>query len=174
MIQFLKSIEALWPQVISFGTALTGAFLVMMFFWTAGVIVAKIFMRLAAKDADRRDAFILLAKAIKTSLVIFGIVSALGTIGVDVTAIIAGMGLTGFALGFALKDMLSSAVAGFMILINRPFSAGDRIKVGDSEGIVETIDLRYTTLADNGKHFLIPNSAVLSSTVTVVSRKNPK
>ena len=69
------------------------------------------------------------ARAVRTTLIVIGFISALGTLGIDVTAMVAGLGLTGFALGFALKDVLSNAVAGVLILFYRPFALGDRIVV---------------------------------------------
>lgn len=168
------TIDFFWSHGVFCVTALVGALLVFVAFWIAGAIGYRIMKRIAEKDTERRDVFILLAKATKALLLIFGIVTALGTVGVDVTAVIAGMGLTGFALGFALKDMLSNAVAGFMLLLCRPFSVGEQIKVTDVEGSVKAIDLRYTTLSHNDKVFLIPNSTVLNSPVTVLSRKNLK
>ena len=50
-----------------------------------------------------------------------GVITALGTIGVDVTGLVAGFGLTGFAVGFAMKDALANLLAGVMILLYRPF-----------------------------------------------------
>ena len=53
---------------------------------------------------------------------VFGVVTALGTIGVDVSAfVVAELGLTGFALGFDLKDILANVVSGVLILLSRPF-----------------------------------------------------
>ena len=53
----------------------------------------------------------------KLSLIVFGLVTALGTAGVNVSALVAGLGLTGFALGFAFRDVLSNLLAGVLILL---------------------------------------------------------
>jgi small conductance mechanosensitive channel len=94
-----------------------------------------------------------------------GSVTALGTVGINVSALVAGLGLTGFALGFGLKDILSNLVSGILILLYRPFSIHDRISVGGMEGIVTDIDLRYTRLEKEGKAFLIPNSMLITNTI---------
>lgn len=96
------------------------------------------------------------------------IISALGTPGIDVSAIVTGLGLTGFALGFALKDAISNILAGSLILIYRPFNRNDTIKVANNEGVVEEIDLRYTTLKAEGKKILIPNATLLTNIVIVI------
>lgn len=158
------------PLLMAFGARLGVAVLVFLAFWVAAAIVRSAIMRVAARDALRRDALRLLAGGGRAVLLVFGAVIALSTLGLDVTAVIAGLGLTGFALGFALRDVLSSAVAGLLILLNRPFLNGDRIRVGDFEGTVLSTDLRYTLLDSGDRHFLVPNATVLNSAVTVITR----
>ena len=69
----------------------------------------------------------LLARAAKIALITLGAVTALGNLGVDVSAIVVGLGLTGFALGFALRDTISNLLAGVLILLYSPFEIGNRI-----------------------------------------------
>jgi small-conductance mechanosensitive channel len=92
----------------------------------------------------------------------------MGTLGVNVGAMIAGLGLVGFALGFALKDLLSNFLAGLLILIYNPFVRGDRITVSGNEGQVIEINLRYTVLQEQDKRALIPNSILFSNPVIVL------
>lgn len=77
---------------------------------------------------------------------IVGRTRAHGPLGVNITGIVAGLGLTGFALGFALKDSIANLLAGVLILLYRPFDIGDRADVGGLSGHVVKIDLRYTEL----------------------------
>jgi small-conductance mechanosensitive channel len=77
------------------------------------------------------------------------------------------LGLTGFALGFALKDSLANLLAGAMILFYRPFRRGAHITVSGLEGVVKDIDLRYTTLVMNERRILLPNSTLLTNPVIV-------
>jgi small-conductance mechanosensitive channel len=62
----------------------------------------------------------LLASIARVGLLILGFVTALGTLGVNITGIVAGLGLTGFALGFALRDSIANLLAGVLILLFRP------------------------------------------------------
>jgi small conductance mechanosensitive channel len=66
--------------------------------------------------------------------------------GVNVSALVAGLGLTGFALGFAFRDVLSNFLSGVLLLLFRPFRVGNHISINDLEGEVVSIDLRYTVL----------------------------
>ena len=104
------------------------------------------------------------------TLLVVGAVSALGTMGVDVSALVAGLGLTGFALGFALKDTISNALSGILVMIYRPFHIGDLISFTDLEGTVREINLRYTVLEAEDKTILIPNSSLFTNPVKVLKK----
>ena len=80
----------------------------------------------------------------------------------------AGLGLTGFALGFALKDTISNLLSGILILLYQPFKIGNTIKVSGYEGDVVSIDLRYTELNSEGNKILIPNSKLFTDPITVL------
>jgi small conductance mechanosensitive channel len=114
----------------------------------------------------------LFSKMLKVSVILLGLITALGTIGVDVTALVAGFGITGFAVAFALQDAISNLLAGVMIMIYRPFKENDIIKVFDAgacyHGRIIEIDLRYTHVEEADGVVLIPNSIVLNNAVTKV------
>jgi small-conductance mechanosensitive channel len=90
-----------------------------------------------------------------------------------VSALVAGLGLTGFALGFALQDVISNVLAGIMILMNRPFRRGNYIKVGNHEGTVIDMDLRYTSLQKDNLKILIPNSTLFKEAITILMPTAP-
>jgi small-conductance mechanosensitive channel len=144
-------------------------------FWLAGVLLRAFFGRLSQR-ADFNTAFILrlAGRTSSIALTVFGAITALGTMGINVSALVAGLGLTGFALGFALKDILSNLVAGVLILLYRPFRVNDYILVAGNEGVVTEIDLRYTTLQKEGQIFLIPNSVLFTNSIGVVKSKGRK
>jgi len=112
---------------------------------------------------------ILLARILNITLIIVGLITALGTLGVDVSAIVAGLGLTGFALGFALKDSISNLLSGILILFYQPFKIGNSIKIAGFEGTVVAIDLRYTELSSESLKILIPNSKLFTDPITVIN-----
>lgn len=134
-------------------------------------ILARIIKRIITNNAERlrldRSLTSLLARTSSITLIIFGTVTALGTLGVNVSALVAGIGLTGFAIGFALKDTISNFLSGVLILLYRPFEKGNRIKISGYEGIVIAIDLRYTELESEGNKILIPNAKLFTDAITV-------
>ena len=87
--------------------------------------------------------------------------------GINVSALVASLGLTGFTLGFALRDAISNLLAGVLILLYRPFRIGECIKVAGLEGRVVALDLRYTTIQEDGRRHLIPNQTPYTNPVTV-------
>ena len=92
---------------------------------------------------------------------------ATSALGFDPQALATALGLTGVALGFALKDILSNFVSGILILMMRPFEIGDQIVVGETEGSVERIHLRATQIRTyDGRAVLVPNGEVFTSRVT--------
>lgn len=166
--------EQLWPKILGMLTAFGGAVAVFAAFWVAASITRSVILRMADRDTARRDVLTLLANAARWGIIGFGVVTMLGTLGVDVTGLIAGLGLTGFALGFALKDIVSSLMAGLLILLNRPFVSGDVIAVTGITGRVAAIDLRYTEVVDTeGNRHLIPNANVLANVVMVKPASSP-
>lgn len=154
--------------LLSMSSRVGGALLVFAGFWIASLIVPPLLGRVGKRTPAHHAALLELGgQCAKIAWRVFGVVSALGTLGVDVSALVAGLGLTGFALGFALKDVISNVLAGVLILFYRPFGRGDHITSAGMEGLVTNIDLRYTTLLAGDKRILIPNSNLLTNAIVV-------
>lgn len=82
--------------------------------------------------------------------------------------IFASLGIGSVALGFAFKDILQNWIAGFFILVRRPFHRGDQIKIGDIEGTVQAVETRATLVKTySGRLVIIPNSDIYTRSVTV-------
>ena len=96
---------------------LAGGLLVFLFFYLSSIVSRWLLIRIGEKRGDTTGIYILISGVSKAALNIFGAVTALGTLGVDVSALVAGLGLTGFAVGFAIKDILSNVIAGFLIIM---------------------------------------------------------
>ena len=125
--------------------------------------------RLKRRDVLNEQLYAILSGSARGGLLIVGTLTALGTLGVDVSAIVAGLGLAGFAVGFALKDIISNFVAGVMLVVYRPFVERDYIVMTTVEGTVEAITLRHTRLRapDNKGVVLIPNANLFANPIVV-------
>ena len=152
---------ALWMPRIG------GAALIFLLFLFSANMLKKIVLQAADKVKFDKNLTILLGRVTRVSLILFGFITALGTLGVDVSALVAGLGLTGFALGFALKDTISNILSGVMVLLYRPFDVGNQIEVAGHRGMVVSIDLRYTALEYENNKILIPNSKLFTTPIIV-------
>jgi len=102
-----------------------------------------------------------LAKLLRLSVLITGVLIALPTLGIEITALLAAGGVGGIAIGFAAQDLLSNFFGGLMIYLDRPFAIGDWIRSPDREieGTVEHIGWRLTIVRTFDKRPLyVPNS----------------
>jgi len=143
-------------------------FIVIIFFILAK-LVKNIILKLARKLEFDPHLTKFFAQISRIVLTLFGVITALGTIGINISALVAGLGLTGFALGFAFKDTISNILSGVLILLYRPFKMNDKIKVAGFEGTVISVDLRYTKLDSEEGTVLIPNSKCFTDPVVVYS-----
>lgn len=163
----------LLQQATAFSSKLGAGILIFAAFWLGSLVLKKVVCALGrGGDTSRQDLINLVGQIAKSALLTFGVVTALGTAGVNVSALVAGLGLTGFALGFAFRDALSNVLAGFLIMFYRPFRRGERIAVVGCEGVVSKIDLRYTTLEGDQAQYLIPNSTLFTNTISL--HRKPK
>ena len=168
-----KLLAQLEYQVTAWAPKIGMAIVVFAAFMIASSVARYFIVRVAASRADANLNFVLRmgGEVVSTALLLFGAVTALGTVGVNVSALVAGLGLTGFALGFAMKDILSNLMSGVLILLYRPFSVNDHITVTGLDGLVTEIDLRYTRLEKGDQTFLIPNSLLITNTIGLIQVK---
>lgn len=98
---------------------------------------------------------------------VIGIVSGLNSIGFEVSAILAGLGIGGMAMALASQDTVANIFGGIVVLTQRPFKVGERIEVGGVNGWVQKIGLRNTTVANwYGRLVQIPNKHFTDGIVT--------
>jgi small conductance mechanosensitive channel len=114
--------------------------------------------------------------AISTSkkiVMLLGILVALSQLGIDIGPMLAGLGVAGFVIGFALKDTLSNFASGMMILVYRPFDVGDAVEVDGVVGKVKAMTLVSTTvLTFDNQQLMIPNNNIWGNTIkNITARK---
>jgi small-conductance mechanosensitive channel len=148
---------------------IAGVIAIIIIFYVISKIVKKAILKMTERLNIDNNLSSFLARTSSIILFFLGLVTALGTLGINVSALVAGLGLTGFALGFALKDTISNLLSGVLILLYQPFKIGNTIKISGYQGRVVTIDLRYTELAQEGDKVLIPNSKLFKDPITVIN-----
>jgi len=167
----VNALDELLKKVVEALPAIASGAAVIVGFWLGALLLQAVASRLSRRARlDEAGLASLVTALVFWSVLGFGLVTGFGTMGINISALVASLGLTGFALGFALRDAISNLLAGVLILLYRPFHIGDYIKVAGLEGRVIALDLRYTTIQDKGARHLIPNQTLYTNPVTVVER----
>ena len=140
----------------------------------ASIYLAKLLSNLLKRVLKRRGAdlevTLLLATFVRWSIIVAGSITALQRF-FDVTAFLAGLGILGFTIGFALQNIMQNFVSGVILLIEQPFDVGDAVELNGYGGTVLTISLRTTEMRTfDGLIIMIPNADVLSNAITNYTR----
>jgi small conductance mechanosensitive channel len=133
--------------------------------------VAKAIKKLIQKLMSKRDLDPTIVGFVSNlayiALMAFIIIAAMGQLGIQTTSFIAVIGAAGLAIGLAFQGSLSNFAAGFLMILFRPFKAGDFIEGGGSAGIVEEIQVFTTKLkTPDNKIIIVPNSKMMGDNIT--------
>ena len=109
-------------------------------------------------------------------MVVIGLLIALGQVfGVNVTALIGGLGIGGLAVAFAAKESLENLLASFTIFLDQPFGVGDLVTAGTVSGTVEKIGFRSTRLRTAEKSYLtVPNKSMIDKPLDNLSLRTAR
>lgn len=133
----------------------------------AGKMVKKLL-----KNRGRQNFGEILGGFLRWTLTLVGLMISLTIISPNLSPadLIAGLGVSSVAIGFAFKDILQNWLAGILILMRQPFELGDQIVVNGFEGTVERIETRATIIRKyNGERIVVPNSEIYTNSVNVIT-----
>lgn len=154
--------DKLIEYVISHAGALISAAVVVLVGFMMARWIGRLMDRWLTRKAMEQPMRTLLVRIVRLIVVVLALVVALGTAGMDVTALIAGVGVAGVGVGLALQGVLGNLVAGLTIIFTKPFRVGEYIEIVGVQGQVRTIELFSTTLlhADRSR-VVIPNRKIV-------------
>ena len=140
--------------------------------------IARIVSNLLRRVLNRRKAPAgvthILAQLALWTIIVAGTITALQRF-FDVTAFLAGLGILGFTIGFALQDIMKNFASGIILLLQQPFHVGETIGVKGFDGTILAIDLRATEMrATDGRLVILPNADVLANPIINYSRANQR
>ena len=145
------------------------ALLVQAGYWGDGVVtfwIRRTARRKLDEDADAATSLTALGFVAKIAIWAIVLLLALDNFGIDITALIAGLGIGGIAIALAVQNILGDLFASLSIIVDKPFVIGDFIIVGDLMGTVERIGLKTTRVRSlSGEQIIFSNSDLLSSRV---------
>lgn len=117
----------------------------------------------------------IMRKGIRAVIWIMGIIIGMDNLGIDITAMIAGLGIGGLALALAAQDMVKNIFGGIMIFLDKPFKIGERIQIDGFDGTVEEVGLRSTRVRTlEGRLLIINNSTFSDNTVINVTAEHTR
>jgi MscS family membrane protein len=110
-------------------------------------------------------------KTLLVVFVVFGILMVAQSLGADVKAFLAGLGIGGLAFALAAQDTLANVFGSVVVAVDQPFKIGEFVRIGGNSGVVEDIGLRSTKLRGADKSLtIVPNKTVASEPVVNLSR----
>jgi len=113
-----------------------------------------------------------LASTLSKVLWLLAIMISAAQLGLDITPLIMGLGVTGFIVGFACQDSLANLAAGIMIAMNEPFTVGDSVTVAGVTGVIHEVSMMATVVKDEaGNRVVIPNKAAWGGVITNRTKK---
>lgn len=170
-----KYVDGLIKMAVEYGPKIIGAIIVLALgFWIAKKISRLVENSLAKKDADP-SLTPFLTGLTNVLLKILVIVSVMGMIGIEMTSFIAILGAAGLAIGMALSGTLQNFAGGVMILIFKPFKAGDYIEAQGYAGSVKEIGIFATVLnTPDKKRVILPNGPLSTSSMTNYSAEQQR
>lgn len=158
-----------------YGIRILGALVILVL----GLWFSKLLTKLLCKVMGRRNIDSTLigfsANLVYAALVVFVLIAALNQVGFQTTSLIAVLGAAGLAVGLALQGSLSNFAAGVMMILFKPFKAGDFIEGGGTAGTVEEMKIFNTQLkTPDNKTVIVPNSNLLGGNITNYSTKGTR
>ena len=147
--------------------ALTAIVVIVVTLWISSVIESRLLRKATGGELSLRKA---LSNATRAVLVFIGLLVALSSVGIDLSALSVLGGAIGVGIGFGLQKLAASYVSGFVMLAERSVRIGDNVRVDTFEGRITDIRARYTVVrALSGRESIIPNEMFISNRIENLS-----
>lgn len=152
------------------GSLKVGVILIVVL-WLSAVIESRLLRGKSVDQSMRKMA----VNVIRSIVLVVGVLVALNSVGIDVSALSWLGGAVGVGLGFGLQKIAANYVSGFMILAERSLRIGDMVKIDNFEGRISDIKTRYTVIrALGGREAIVPNENLITNRVENLSLADPQ
>ena len=164
-------------RFLALDPTLSKVFDVVIIAWAAyqGVVALQIVLDYAVQkrfrgedeeDPDTRAAVRFMRNLVRATLWVIALLLVLSNLGVDITSLVAGLGIGGIAVAFALQNILGDLFSSFVIHFDKPFKIGDFIIVGEHMGTVEKVGIKTTRIrALQGEEIVISNQELTNARI---------
>jgi len=155
-----------------YGVRVVGALAILILGRIAVMIITKIVKNLLLRSSVEATLTRFLVSLTRIALIVFVVIAALGTLGVQTASLVAIIGAAGLAIGFALQGSLANFASGVILIFFRPFKRGDYVEGAGAEGVVEEIQIFNTILRTlDNKSVIVPNSKMTGDNIINYSAK---
>jgi len=172
----LADVEALTTRFLAYLPNVFIALVLLFIFWVASKVVQKILSVALTRMNIVRQAQMLILRATRVAIYIFAVLTVADQLMINITSLLAGVGVIGLALSFAAQDTVGNIISGVVIIIDVPFKEGDWISLGQMHATVTEIRLRTTVLTTfDNEIVVVPNKQIsqeriVNYTITPKSR----
>ena len=154
--------ELILDLAVRYGFQVLGAIVILavglLAAWWVGTAVERPLARMALEPPMRR----LMVRVVRIVVLLFALVIALDKFGFQIAPLVAGIGVAGLGVGFALQGVLGNVIAGLTIIFTKPFRVGEHIEIVGVKGDVHTIELFSTTLVHpDQSRIIVPNRKIV-------------
>ena len=147
--------------------ALTAGAVLIVALWVSSAIESRLLKSATGSDLSLRK---VISNSVRALLMFVGVLLALTSVGIDLTALSVLGGAIGVGIGFGLQRLASNYVSGFVILAERSMRIGDNVRVDGFEGRITDIKARYTVIRSlAGRESIVPNELLITSRVENLS-----
>jgi len=172
-------LEGLWDKIFEwgafYGTKIIGAVAILVLGRIAISIIVGMVRRLMARSNVDGTLSNFVVGLTKIALMTFVIIAALGTLGVQTASFVAVIGAAGLAVGFALQGSLANFASGVMLIIFKPFKAGDYVEAGGTAGTIEAVKIFNTHFkTPDNKTVIVPNGHITSGNIVNYSDRETR
>jgi small-conductance mechanosensitive channel len=146
---------------------LTASAVLILTLWISSAIETRLLRSATGGELSLRKA---VSNATRALLMFVGLMLALSSVGIDLTALSVLGGAVGVGIGFGLQKLAANYISGFVILAERSMRIGDNVKVDGFEGTITAINARYTVVrSPQGRESIVPNELLITSRVENLS-----
>jgi small-conductance mechanosensitive channel len=152
--------------------ALTAGLVLIVTLWISAALESRLLKSATGSDLSLRK---VVSNTVRAVLMFVGLLLALSSVGIDLTALSVLGGAVGVGIGFGLQKLAANYVSGFVILAERSMRIGDNVKLDGFEGRITDIKARYTVIrSPNGRESIVPNEMLITQRVENLSLSDAK
>jgi len=171
--------EAMWTRLmetaVGWGPNLIGALVILVLGWWGARLLRGLLGRSMARAGVDQTLVRFVGSLFYTAVMVLVVIAALGRLGVNTTSFAAIVAAAGLAVGLAFQDSLSNFAAGVLLIVFRPFKAGDYVEAGGVAGSIEQVEVFTTVLkTPDNRRVIVPNSQITGGSITNFSANDTR